>query len=177
MVIITIIIAFLVLLFVLMFQLSWYDPRVPCIFEITKVRHTDLNGRMVDDGYVVLKNTGSVAYENWNLYALTYVNDNPVVADLPTLNADEWINTPGRRGVKNIGEAGSGGTRQGHNAFWHSQASLFINYNNHLIHYGDRVTIEIYNKSSGEIVSRDTFPHTDEKVKAMMDKYFSRQGA
>lgn len=177
MILITILAALLVLILALMFQFFWYDPPVPCIFEITKIRHTNDAGIMVEDGYLVLKNIDTKAYENWNLYALTYVNGNRVVADLPTLNTDEWIKTVGRRGVQTLGEAGASGTRKRHNAFWYSGASLAVDYSNHLIHPGDQVMIEIYNKSSGKILSRDTFPHTNGKVKAMMDEYFSHQGA
>lgn len=176
MLLITIIAALLVLFFVLSFQLSWYDPRVPCIFEISNIRHSNTGG-ILDDGYVTVTNTDTRAYENWNLYAKTYVNGNLIIADLPTLNTDEWIHIVGRRGVHTLGGAGASGTRNKHDAYWYSGASLAIDYNDHLIHPGDCVTIEVYNKSSGQILSRDTFPHTNEKVQEMIDWYFSRQGA
>ena len=177
MLIITIIAALLILLFALMFQLSWYDPRVPCIFEITKITHTNAAGVVIDDGRLSLMNTGTVAYENWNLYALTYVNGELVTADLPTLNADEYIQVVGRRGVETLGGTGSDGSKRRHNAFWYSGAIITIDYSIHLIHPGDQVTIEVYNKTSKEILSRDTFPHPNERVKWMMDQYFSRRGA
>lgn len=177
MLVVTIIAAMLVLLLALTYQLSWYDPRVPCVFEIINVRHTNTGGIMTDDGYVTVKNSDTLAYENWNLYAKTYVNGNLIVADLPTLNTDEWIHIVGRRGVHTLGGSGASGTRAGHDAYWYSGSSLAIDYNDHLIRPGDCVTIEVYNKSSGQILSRDTFPHTNEKVREMMDRYFSLRGA
>lgn len=177
MLIITIAAALLVLFFLLQYNVSWYDPRIPCLFEITKVRHTSEAGAMIEDGYVVLKNTDSRTYENWNLYVLTSVNGNQIAAEIPTLNADELARTVNHHGVQYLEGAGSSGSRRDHDAFWYPQASLAINYSDHTIHPGDRVTIEVYDKSTGWLLSRDSFPHTRDKTGEMMDQYFNRRGA
>jgi hypothetical protein len=175
MIIIVIFAALVILLFALQFQISMDNPRVPCIFEITNVRHLSEEGIMNEDSYVVLQNTDTKAYENWNLYAFTFVNGKQIVADLPTLNSDELIHTVNRRGVQYI--QGGYGSRRDHDAFWYPQWSIGIDYSDHTIHPGDSVTIEIYNKTTCQLISRDTFPHTDTKTRELMDEYFNRLNA
>lgn len=173
-IIIVILLAGIVLLLLLQYQISLSDQRIPCVFEITKVRHTE-NGMMTEASYVVLKNTDTKVYDNWNLYAFTYVNDNRITAELPTLNAYELFSSVHHYGVKNL--VGAGGSREDHDALWYPGAPLAIDYNDHTIHPGDRVTIEIYNRTTSQLISRDTFPHTDTKTKEMMDEYFNRLNA
>jgi len=174
MIIVTIMIAILVCIFLLQYHVTLYDPRVPCIFEITDISHIE-KGIMNEDSYVVLKNTDTKAYENWNLYAFTYINDNRIIAELPTLNNYEFISSVHHYGVQNL--VGAQGRRENHDAYWYSGALLAIDYSDHTIHPGDRVTIEIYNRSTNQLISRDTFPHTDEKTRELMDEYFNRLGA
>jgi len=173
MIIIVILLVVIILLLLLQYQISLSDQRIPCVFEIAEVQHT--KDGMSETSYVVLKNTNTIAYENWNLYAFTYVNDHRIIAELPTLNAYELINSVHHDGVKTL--VGSQGRRENHDAYWYSGARLAIDYNDHTIHPGDRVTLEIYNRSTGQLISRDTFPHTDTKTKEMMDEYFNRLNA
>jgi len=176
-IIILILLAVIVLLLLLQYQISLSDQRIPCVFEITKIDDTITDGIMNEASYVVLTNTDTKAYDNWNLYAFTYINGNRITADLPTLNADEFIKTPNRRGVWHVEGLGASGSRKHHDAYWYPRSSLAIDYNDHTIHPGDRVTIEIYNRSTNQLISRDTFPHTDEKTRELMDEYFNRLNA
>ena len=173
MVIITLIIALLILILLLQYHISLSDQRIPCIFEITDIQHT--KDGMTETSYVVLKNTDTIAYENWNLYAYTYVNDNRIPAEIPTLNNYEYISSVHHYGVQKL--VGSQGRRENHDAYWYSGAVLAIDYNDHTIHPGDCVTVEIYNRSTSQLISRDTVPHTDTKTKEMMDEYFNRLNA
>jgi hypothetical protein len=159
----------IVLLLLLQYQISLSDQRVPCVFEITEIQHT--RDGMAETSFVVLINTDTKAYENWNLYAFTYVNDHRIAAELPTLNSYELISSVHHYGVRDL--VGSWGRRENHDAFWYSKARLSIDYNDHTIHPGDRVTIEIYNRTTNQLISRDTFPHTDTKTREMMDEYFN----
>ena len=173
MILLVIFAALLLLLYALLFQISMYNPSVPCIFEITDIQHT--KDGMTETSYAVLKNTDTIAYENWNLYAYTYVNDNRILAELPTLNNYELISSVHHYGVQKL--VGSLGRRENHDAYWYSGAVLAIDYNDHTIHPGDRVTIEIYNRTTNQLISRDTFPHTDTKTRELMDEYFNRLNA
>jgi len=174
---ITFILAALVLLMTIPLPHLFSNPTVPAIFVITDIRHTDKFGQMNEEGWVVLKNSGPGNYQNWNLFALTYVNGNKIPAEIPTLNAYQLAHTVNHHGVHLLDGLGSSGTREKHNAVWVSGASLAIDFNNHCIKPGDEVTIEIYNVTSGEIISRDTYPHTEESnQEKMMNLYLSRQG-
>jgi len=175
MIIIVIFAALVILLFALQFHISMDNPRVPCIFEITKVRHLSEEGIMNEDSYVVLQNTDTKAYDNWNLYAFTYINDNRITAEIPTLNDDEFISSIHHYGVQYI--RGGTGSRTKHTALWYPQGSIGIDYNDHTIHPGDRVTIEIYDRTTCQLISRDTFPHSDTKTRELMDEYFNRLNA
>jgi len=172
-IIIVILLAAIVLLLLLQYQISLSDQRIPCVFEITDIQHT--KDGMTETSYVVLKNTDTMAYENWNLYAFTYVNDNRIPAELPTLNNYELISSVHHYGVQKL--VGSQGRRENHDAYWYSGAVLAIDYSDHTIHQGDRVTIEIYDKTTNQLISRDTFPHTDTKTRELMDEYFNRLNA
>jgi len=172
-IIIILILLGMIVFLLVQYQISLSDQRIPCVFEIAEVQHT--KGGMSETGYVVLKNTDTKAYENWNLYAFTYVNDNRIPAEIPTLNNYEYISSVHHYGVEKL--VGSQGRRENHDAYWYSGAGLAIDYSDHTIHPGDRVTIEIYNRSTNQLISRDTFPHTDEKTRELMDEYFNRLNA
>ena len=140
------------------------DDRVPDKIQITNIRHVDDQGRLNNEGWVTLVNSGSDDYVNWNLYAKTFVNDVPLPATIATMNADETCHTV-HDGIRGVGGLGTDGNRRSPLAKWYSGQPAYIDYNNNLIHPGDRVTIEFYDKSTGRILSRDTWPHTDPRLK------------
>jgi len=176
-IIIVILLAGILLLLLLQYQISLSDQRIPCVFEITKVRHLNEEEIMNEDSYVVLKNTDTTVYQNWNLYAKTFINGKLIATELPTLNADELAHTVNHHGVQYLEGSGASGSRRDHDALWYSHALLAIDYSDHTIHQGDRVTIEIYDKTTNQLISRDTFPHTDTKTRELMDEYFNRLNA
>ncbi|HXX54803.1 MAG TPA: hypothetical protein VEI81_01765 [Methanoregula sp.] len=136
------------------------DARVPDNLQITTIRHVDDQGRLNNEGWVTLINNGPEDYVNWNLCAKTFVNDVPVPATISTMNADETCHTV-HDGIRGIGGLGTDGNRRSPLAKWYSGQPVYIDYNNNLIHPGDRVTIEFYEKSTGRILSRDSWPRTD----------------
>jgi hypothetical protein len=175
---ITFALAVMVLLISIPFPHNLPEDQVPAIFVITEIRHVNEDKQMVEDGWVVLKNTGPADYNNLNLYVITYVNGKKIPAEIPCLNANRIKQITNHHGIEYLEGYGASGTRENHNAIWVSTATLSINYNNHSIRPGDIVTIEIYNTTSNKIISRDTYPHTEEsKQERMMREYLSRQGA
>lgn len=161
---VSITIAIAALFFVALFLFPVFpDNSVPDTIPIKSVKHTDDNGVMINNGWVVLVNSGSVDYNNYMLYARTYVNGNEKEI-IPSMNANEFI--PSHHfDVQNIGGLGSDGSPHNTLSKWYKNQELYINYKNGLIHPGDTLVIEIYNKSSGRIISRDTWPHTDPRTK------------
>ena len=117
MVMITIVLAALVLLVALQLPGLWYDPTVPTVFEITKIKDIK-NGVLNYDSYMVVKNSGSSSYYNWNLFVLTYVNGAQIPAEIPTLNANAQAADHIHHGVQNLGGFGSEGTRKKGDALW-----------------------------------------------------------
>jgi len=156
MVMITIVLAALVLLVAIPTPYL-YDMSVPSIFKITKIRHDDGHGRVNFDSYMVVKNTGSSSYYNWNLFVLTYVNGAQIPAEIPTLNANAQAADHIHHGVQNLGGFGSEGTRKKGDALWVSGASLSIDYKDGTFHPGDMVTIEVYDNTTKQILSRDMY--------------------
>lgn len=168
----------MVLLISVPLPISLPEEHVPAIFVITEIIHLNKYGQMIEEGWVVLKNTGPADYNNLDLYAITYVNGKKIPAEIPCLNANRIKQITNHHGIEFLEGYGASGTKENHNAFWISGATLAINYNNHSIRPGDVVTIEIYNSVSNTIISRDTYPHTEESQKErMMKDYLSRQGA
>ncbi|MCK9630332.1 MAG: hypothetical protein M0R30_01715 [Methanoregula sp.] len=175
---ITIALAALVLLMALQMPNLSLDPEVPVIFKITKIRHIDSYGRMTYESRVILQNTAKTGYQNWNLYAITYVNGKKIPAEIPTLNANEQAADTHHHGVQVLEGEGASGSRKNGNAVWTSGERLAIDYSDQTIHPEDSVTIEIYDATTKKIISRDTYPHTEESnQEKMMDLYLSRQGA
>jgi len=158
MVAITIIIAALLLL-MLIWLPSFTDDRVPDIFRIQSVKHTDDHGVLNNNGYVVLVNAGSADYINYLLFARTYVNGNEKEI-ISSLNDNQFI--PSHHfDVKNMGGLGADGSPTNSLSRWYRSQTIWIDYKNGLIHPGDTLMIEVYNKSSGAIISRDTWPRSD----------------
>lgn len=167
---ITIVLAALVLLLALQLPNLWYDPTVPTVFEITKIRHTNTNGVLDYDSYMVVKNSGSIAYNNRNLYAKTYRNGVPLPCDIPTMNGNDFLPTH-HYGIQTLGGFGS------HDFLWYPEATISIDYAQGTFHPEDIVQFEVYDRTTHQIISRDTWPHTNEIQEKCMKMYLNHQGA
>jgi flagellin-like protein len=169
MVMITIVLAALVLLVALQLPNLCDDPKVPTVFEITNIKHINQNG--VDyDSYMVVKNSGKIAYDNRNLYAKTFRNGVHLPCDIPTMNGYDFIQVH-PYGIQYLGGPGSD------NYLWNPDALIAINYAKRTFHLGDIVQFEVYDRKNGQLLSRDTWPHKDDPGEKLMKQYISHQGA
>jgi hypothetical protein len=149
-----------------------YDPGVPDIFQITKIRHTNKDGLLNYDSYMVVTNSGEISFDNRNLYAKTYRNGEHLPCDIPTLNGHNFIPVH-PCGIKTLGGTGSDDFQ------WYPDALVAIDFSDGTFHPGDIVQFEVYDRKTNQLISRDTYPHADknENQEKMMQLYFSRQGA
>jgi flagellin-like protein len=147
MVAIVLILAALVLCLVPGFNFGWLENDVPAIFKITKISH-DTNF----DSSMVVKNTGAIGYKNKNLYAKTYKNGNPLPCVISTMNGKAFISTH-HFGVQYI--AGMSGQT------WYPNAAIRIDYKDKTFQPEDVVMFEVYDNTTNQIISRDTYPRTN----------------
>ncbi|MFA5222518.1 MAG: hypothetical protein WC391_09580 [Methanoregula sp.] len=168
---ITLIMAAFILAMVLQWPHHPGNDETPAIFKITKVRHTNEYGNLNYESYVVVINSGTEAYDNRKLYAKIYRNGELLPSIIPSINCQEFIDHH-PNGIKTIG--GPGTT----NFEWGPGAMIAIDFSQRTFMPGDRVCFEVYNKDTGRIISRDTYPHTEEtNQQKMMKLFLSRQGA
>ena len=143
----------LAVLVLLLFQMPNFflqDSEVPAIFKITKIRHTNENGVLNYDSYMVVINSGGTGYENQNLYAKTYKNGIPLDCVISTMNGNKFISSQ-HFGVQNLAGFGAKGVT------WYSNAMIWIDYTDKTFHPGDEVTFEVYDTTTDLIISRDTY--------------------
>ncbi len=169
MVTITIVLAALILLIAIPMPYL-HDASVPSIFTITKIRHDDGHGHTNFDSYMVVKNSGDTAYDNRNLYAKTYRNGVRLPCDIPTMNGHNFIPVH-PYGIQTLGGFGSDDFQ------WYPDALIAIDYSDGTFHPGDIVQFEVYERTTGQLLSRDTWPHTDDPGEELMKQYLSHQGA
>lgn len=138
---------------------------VPAIFEITNVRHTNEHGVLNYDSYVVVTNTGDHRYDNRNLYAKTYRDGNLLPCFIPYINFNKFIYVH-PYGIETIGGHGTD------NFHWDPGATIFIDYKDGTFRSGNVIRFEVYDRDTGRIISRDTWPHTTDGTKKWMDLLF-----
>ncbi|OPX65165.1 MAG: hypothetical protein A4E34_02449 [Methanoregula sp. PtaU1.Bin006] len=153
---ITIILATILLLMCLGIHILQADD-VPDIFKIVNIDHYDKNGKMDFNSYVTLKNVGKRSYLNRYLSVKLFVNGVPSNAKLPTLNGEAFCNSD-HTGIKNIGGLGVRGNVNYATSRWYEGQELFIDFNDGTFHPDDTIRIEVYDTSTGQILSRDTYP-------------------
>lgn len=153
MVAITIILAALVLIMCLGFFMmpEWKIATIPAIFIVTDVIHTDdVTGAVNYDSRLILMHTGSITYSNTDLKAHVFNNDQPVNCVIETLNGNDFISTV-HIGVQWIGGPGCSGST------WLPGESTAIDFTDGTFHPGDRVRIDIIDKSRNEVISRHVY--------------------
>jgi Archaeal Type IV pilin, N-terminal len=154
---ITFILAMLVLLMCLGFLMSQEDAQVPDIFKIIKVDHFDKNGKLDYNSYIVLKNMGKKSFRNGYLYVKLFVNGIQVNCNLMTLNGDAFCSS-NHYGIQNIGGQGTKGNKLYSTARWYEGQDIFIDFNDGTFRPGDTICIEVYDSTTTQIISRDTYP-------------------
>lgn len=156
MTVITIILAAIVLLMCLGFHLPQGDD-VPDIFKIVNVNHFDKNGKLDYNSYVTLKNSGKKSYLNRYLFVKLFVNGIPSKANLPTLNGYAFCSSD-HTGIQNIGGLGVKGNINYATSRWYEGQELFVDFNDGTFRPNDTIRIEVYDSTTGRILSRDTYP-------------------
>jgi hypothetical protein len=64
------------------------------------------------------------------------------------------------------------------NYYWYSKDKIYIDYKVGTFHKGGIVKIEVYDKTTGLIISRDTWPHTNKRdAQWFYRRFLSHQGA
>ena len=148
---ITIILAALVLLLCLGFHILQAEAQVPAIFVMERIVHVNPYGILDYDSYVVIRNAGKKPYDNRNLNAKVYRNGIHLTCDIPSMNGNTYLPTH-HFGVQKLGGLGSQGT------MWYPGATLFIDYAKGTFHPEDTIVFEVYDTTTGQILSRDTYP-------------------
>jgi hypothetical protein len=165
---ITIILALLVLLMALQLPNLWYDPTVPDIFQITKIGGINPYGNF-DENYVVVMNTGDTAYDNRNVSAKVYRNGDHL-PDIPYINEHKFLPVK-PNGIRLTGGAGTD------NYLWNPNARIYIDFSQGTLHPRDTVQFDVYDRTTNQLISRDTYPHANAIQERCMRLYFNHQDA
>ncbi|MFA5347387.1 MAG: type IV pilin [Methanoregula sp.] len=152
MVAVTILLAFLVLLMFNIQPFGWnMEKEIPEIFTITGIESTDeITGHLNFDSRVILLHTGEVSYQNKNLTAKFFKNEQPVPCSITTMNGHDFINTT-HWGVQWMG--GSGCSEE----TWNPGERIRIDFTDGTFLPGDRVQVDILDKNRNAIISRHVF--------------------
>lgn len=140
----------MVLLMFQMPRMDW-DPFVPEIFRITTIRHTNEQGKLNFDSYMVVVNAGTENYQNKNLSARTWRNGKELSCAIPTMNGHDFIDGAHHFGVQNLAGQGAKGK------LWYPAAMIWIDYKDGTFRPGDMVQFEVYDKVTGKILSRHLY--------------------
>ena len=176
MTVITILLAALVLLLCLGFHILQADE-VPDIFKIVNVNHHDKNGKMDYNSYVTLRNIGRKSYLNRYLFVKLFVNGIPAHANLPTLNGYAFCSSD-HTGIKNIGGLGVKGNMNYATSRWYEGQEIFIDFNDGTFRPNDTIRLEVYDSTTGKIISRDTYPPEKKySVKWFYNRFLNPQAA
>ena len=151
---ITFVLVMLLLLLCLGFRLPAGDSGVPSIFVIDQIRHVNPSGILDYDSYVVIQNTGKIPYDNRKLYAKAYRNGVHIPCDIPTMNGYLFLPTS-HFGIQKLGGFGST------DFLWYPGATIYIDYTKGTFRPGDTVQFEVYDRTTGTIISRDTYPRSE----------------
>jgi hypothetical protein len=151
MVAITILLALLVLLLFWMPPFGYTIGMVPAIFTITNIDSVDeITGGLNYDSRVMLIHAGTIDYENNNLKAKFYKNGQVVNANIATMNGHDFISTP-HNGVQWMGGSGCSGIS------WTPGEQIAIDFTDGTFYPGDAVEVDIFDNSTGQIISRHIF--------------------
>ncbi len=177
MVFMTILLTALALVIVMQFSLPGPDPTPPDFFRITRISFTPTADGTNTIAFVVVTNTGDQSYRNTFIKVNTYINGNPADCRIPTLNNKLFIPSA-HYGVARIHGVGTWGNPNHATAVWGPNSEISIEYEKRRIRPGDQVTLEFIDTQSGQVLSRDTWPHSDTRDVQWFYNYFlNRQGA
>jgi hypothetical protein len=168
---ITFILAMLVLLMCLGFQMPAADPSVPIVFKIATVTYIpDSDGTHVR-GFVTVTNTRPDNYRNRYLKVITYVNGRKANCNIPTLNNDLFCSIS-HDGVWHLYGVGTWGNRDFPTSVWPGYSDISIEYKKGILHPGDCISLEVIDTTTNRIISRDTYPEQKKYNTGWFYNYF-----
>ena len=127
-----------------------YDPTVPAIFKIINIRHDDGAGHINYDSRMTIINTGTIGFRNRNLQAETYRNGIRLNCRIPTFHGSDFLQTHHFK-IQTLGGPGSC------NDMWDPNEMVVIDFTDGTLRPGDTVMFDVYDRISGQVISRDTY--------------------
>ena len=178
---IILLIALVFLLALLLLQgLPWphhfSDPAPPDVFQITHINYYLASDGIHHVGIVSIANTESKDIRNRYIRVITYVNDKLADCNIPTLNNELFISQAVHTGVTRLHGAGTGGDKRYATSVWYGLSEISIEYKQGIMRPGDRVTLEFFDTRTNQLLSRDTYPDSEDNAEKWMKLYLSRQG-
>jgi hypothetical protein len=147
---ITVILAAMVMLLFHLPSFNLGTIATPSALQILHVYHLDEQGNLNYDSRIILINNGTANYENKDLKAEFFRNGTKIPAIVDTMNGDLFISTR-HNGIQTMGGLGCSGTT------WRPQEKILIDFSDGTFHPGDLIRIDIFQKSSGAMVSSHAF--------------------
>jgi hypothetical protein len=147
---ITLILAALLLLLIHLPSFEIGTITAPSFLQIFRVYHTDESGHLNYDSRVILINNGTNSFENKDLKAEFFRNEIKIPAVVETMNGDLFISTH-HFGIQTLGGLGCSGPT------WLPKEKISIDFSDGTFHPGDRIRMDVVQKSAGKQVSSHTF--------------------
>jgi len=146
---ITFLLALLVLLMIQIQPFMWNtEKEIPVIFAITALENVDeLTGHMNYDSRVLIRHIGMEDYQNKNLKAKFFKNEQPVTCTITTMNGHDFISTS-HTGVQWMGGSGCSGVT------WSPEEQICIDFSDGTFRPGDSVQMDIIDKVTNMTISR-----------------------
>jgi hypothetical protein len=171
-VVITIIAAALVLILCLGFQMPHGEDEIQDTFKIINVNHYDeTSGKLDYNSYITLINNGKDSYRNRYLAVKLFVNGKPANCNLVTLNAYAYCHSF-HYGVDTIGGVGTEGNMDSYLSRWYPGQQLYIDFSDGTFRPGDTICIEVYDRMTNQLISRDTYPPAKKYTTKWFYNYF-----
>lgn len=122
----------------------------PPLFTITDIdEYDEITNSLTYDSRIELMNKGTDSFNNDDLSAVIYRNDHKLESRISTLNGYLFIKTI-HIGVQTLSGSGTRGST------WEPGEKVVIDLSDNMIHPGDKVTVEVIQKSLKSVISQDS---------------------
>jgi hypothetical protein len=147
---ITMLVAALVLLLVDLPSFDLGIVTTPSVLQIFRVYHNDETGHLNYDSRLILINNGTKSFENKDLKAEFFRDGTKIPAIVETMNGDLFVSTH-HYGIQTMGGLGCSGPT------WLPGEKISIDFSDGTFHPGDRIQMDILEKSAGKLISSHVF--------------------
>ena len=130
-----------------LFPLPYTEEEPPEILEIVSISHFSDAEKLTYAGIITLKNVGHEDIRNREHGMYILVNEERTRAVIETLSSSDFIPTH-HYGVRLLKGAGP------HGDVWEAGASGVVDLSDKMVQAGDLVTVEVYHRGTGDIISR-----------------------